>query len=142
MKGCALLRVNQGTVLSSRGGALSGCLLFIVLAGMLGYFGYKFGTAYWSYFEVRQKAREALSWAASGQMKSEGDMVQKIILNAHEVEVDLTPRNIQITQTSGAIIFIVSWVREVEFPYYTLPLKFKTTLTEQKRWGRGGFIIK
>jgi hypothetical protein len=30
----------------------------------------------------------------------------------------------------------------VEFPSYTLPLNFTTTQTGEKRWHKGGLIIK
>ena len=142
MKDFTLPGRRKGLPFEHRGAVTSGCLLFLIFILLLGYVGFKFGEAFWEYFEVRQKTREALNWAAAGQAKPEIDIVQKVIIKVREVGVELTPRNIQIKQTTDTLMILVSWSREVEFPYYTFPLKFRVTQTEEKRWQRGGLIIK
>ena len=142
MKDSTLLGGRKDLPLEHRGAVTSGCLVFLILILLLGYVGFKFGEAFWEYLEVRQKTREALNWAAAGQAKSEIDIVQKVITKVREVGVELAPRSIQIKQTTDTLTIRVSWSREVEFPYYTLPLKFRVTQTEEKRWHRGGLIIK
>jgi hypothetical protein len=142
MKDSTLLGGRKDLPLEHRGAVTSGCLVFLILILLLGYVGFKFGEAFWEYLEVRQKTREALNWAAAGQAKSEIDIVQKVITKVREVGVELAPRSIQIKQTTDTLTILVAWSREVEFPYYTLPLKFRVTQTEEKRWHRGGLIIK
>jgi hypothetical protein len=142
MKDFTLLGRRKGLPFEHRGAVTSGCLVFLILILLLGYVGFKFGEAFWEYFEVRQKTREALNWAAAGQTKSEIDILQKVMAKVREAGVELAPRSIQIKQTTDTLTIRVSWSREVEFPYYTLPLKFRVTQSEEKRWHRGGLIIK
>ena len=133
---------KKGFPLEGRGASTMGCLLFILIAGVIVYAGFKVGEAYWSFFEVRHKAREALNWAAAGSPKSEGEITKKVLDNISQVGVTLSSQNIQISQTTDTLTITVSWGQEVEFPYYTLPLDFSTTQTEKKRWHKGGLIIK
>jgi len=133
---------GKSFALGCRGAGAVGCLLFILIIGVLAYVGFKFGEAYWEYFEVRHKTREALNWAAAGKPKYDPDIVQQVIVNAKDVGVELFPRNIQIMHSTETLTIIVSWSQDVEFPYYTYPLQFKTTQTEEKRWHKGKLVIK
>jgi len=119
-----------------------GCLLFLIIAAVFLYFGFKFGSAYWNYFEVKYKIQETLNWAVAGTTKTEPEIMQKIMVNATEVGVSLKPRNIQIKQTADSLIISVFWEKELEFPYYTFPLKFDVTLAGEKRWHRGPLLVK
>lgn len=133
---------RKGLRLGWRGTSTMGCLVFILIAGVLGYVGFKLGEAYWRFFEVRHKATEALNWAVVRPPKSEADILQRVIENVAQEGVELSQQNIQILQTTDTLTITVSWVHEVEFPYYTLPLNFTTTQTEEKRWEKGGLVIK
>ena len=133
---------RKGFPLGRRGTSTMGCLVFILIAGVVGYTGFKVGEAYWTFFEARHKTLEALNWAVVRPPKSEPDILKRVIVNAAEVGVGLSPQNIQIIQTTETLTITVSWVHEVEFPYYTLPLYFTTTQTEEKRWDKGGLVIK
>jgi len=133
---------RKGFPLGCRGASTMGCLVFILVAGVIGYVGFRVGEAYWSFFEVRHKTLEALNWAVIRPPKSEPDIMQRVIVNAAQVGVELSQQNIQIMQTPDTLTITVSWVHEVEFPYYTLPLYFSTTQTEEKRWETGGLVIK
>ncbi len=136
------LQRNCASPLQNRGAVLSGCLLFLVIVAALGYVGYKIGEPCWEYLEVRQKTKEALNWAAAGQPKPEAEIIQKVIANNRETNVDIRERNVRIIPDQNLLIINVSWKREVPFPFYTLPLNFRVTLSEEKRWHRGGLIIK
>jgi hypothetical protein len=137
-----LWRKRKGFPLGYRGTSTMGCLVFILIAGVMAYVGFRVGEAYWSFFEVRYKTQEALNWAVAGRPKSEAEIVQKVITNVTQVGVELSSQNIQIAQTTDTLTITVSWGQGVEFPYYTLPLNFTTTQTEQKRWYKGGLILK
>ncbi len=119
-----------------------GCLFWLVLIVIGGFAGYKFGEAYWIYYQVREQVRQALIWTVAGGPKSEPAIVERVISQVRGADVQLTPRNIQITQTSDSLTINVSWAQEVEFPVYTYPLALEVSLTEIKRWGRGGLVIK
>ncbi len=142
MKSLTLLARRKGLISGCRGAGTGGCLLFLIGIGVLGYVGFKVGEAYWAYLEVRHKVREALNWAVAGGPKSNPEIVQKVIGNARETGTEFSPENIEIKQTTDILTIIVSWVEEVEFPYYKLPLKFKVNLSEVKRWHRGGLVVK
>jgi len=126
----------------NQGASTLGCLFFLVVIGAAGYVGLKVGTVYWDYFEVRQKIREALNWAVAGQAKSDAEIFLKVSSNVRETGLGLKPRDVKITHTSEDLTITVAWKREIEFPSYTLPLNFSVSLTEVKRWTRGGLIIK
>ena len=125
-----------------RGTTTSGCLIFLVVVGVLSYVGFKFGEAGWNYLEVKQKIREALTWAAAGKYKPEVEISQKVIVSVAEAGIQLKPRNIKIQQTKDSLIISVAWERQVEFPSYSFPLKYNVTLTEEKRWERGPLILR
>jgi len=125
-----------------RGATTAGCLLFLIIAGVAGYVGLKFGEAYWNYFEMRHKTREVLNWAAAHPPKTDKEIAQRLMAKAAEAEVELSSENIQILQRPDNLTITVSWGREVEFPYYTFLLNFKTTQTEEKRWYKRGVLIK
>ena len=127
---------------SRRGASTLGCLFFLVVIGAAGYVGLKVGTAYWDYFDVRQKIRETLNWAVAGQAKSDGEIFQKVVANVRQAGLELKPRDVKITHSGENLTISASWTREIEFPGYTLPLNFSVSLTEIKRWTRGGLIIK
>jgi len=133
---------GKGSSLECRGASTMGCLVFLLIAGVIAYVGVKVGEAYWSFFEVRHKTLEALNWAVPFPAKSEAEIIQRVIVNVSQVGVGLSPQNIQISQTTDTLTITVSWAQEVEFPYYTLPLNFSTTQTEEKRWEKGGLVIK
>ncbi len=125
-----------------RGTTAFGCLIWLVVIGGLAYAGFKFGEVGWNYLEVKQKTREALTWAAAGKYKPEIEISQRVIASVAETGVQLKPRNIKIQQTKDSLLISVAWERRVEFPYYSFPLKFNVTLTEEKRWERGPLILK
>jgi hypothetical protein len=119
-----------------------GCLVWLVLIAIVGFVGFKFGEAFWTYYQVREQVRQALTWTVAAGPKSEAEIVQRVISEVRSEEVQLTPRNVRITQTSDSLTLIVSWTQEVEFPFHTFPLDFEVRLTEIKRWGRGGLVVK
>jgi hypothetical protein len=127
---------------SRRGASTLGCLFFLVVIGSAGYVGLKVGTAYWDYFDVRQKIRETLNWAVAGQAKSDGEIFQKVVANVRQAGLELKPRDVKITHSGENLTISATWTSEIEFPGYTLPLNFSVSLTEIKRWTRGGLIIK
>ena len=136
MRDLTLVKKAKGNRPLHRGAISGGCLLFMILIGLLAYVGFRLGEAYWSYFEVRQKIQEALNWAVASSPKAELEIMQKVIAKAREGGVELSPQRIQIKQTKTTITIIASWEQEVEFPYYTLPLELKVSLTEEKRPAR------
>jgi len=126
----------------SRGTSTLGCLIFLILAVILVYAGLKFGSAIWTYFEVKYKIQEALNWAVAGGTKSDIEIAQKVIANVAETGVELKPRNISIKHTTDDLIIAVSWQQYIDFPYFSFPLNFKVTLTGEKRWLKGPLILK
>ncbi len=125
-----------------RGMTTFGCLIALVVLAILAYGGFKFGEAGWDYLGVKQKIREAVTWAAAGKHKTEVEISQRVIVSVAGAGIQLKPRNIRIQQTKDTLTVSVSWQRQIEFPYYTLPLKFEATLSEEKRWERGPLILK
>ncbi len=125
-----------------RGTTTFGCLIWLAAIGVLSYAGFKFGEAGWNYLEVKQKTREALTWAAAGKYKPELEISQRVIASVAEAGVQLKPHNIKIQQTKDSLLISVAWERQMELPYYSFPLKFSVTLAEEKRWERGPLILK
>ena len=128
--------------LCPKGFANTGCTVTIILIILLGLVGYKVGGAYWDYYEAREKVRDALTWAVAGQEKPEMEIVNRVIVNVDEVGIKLTPRNIRVVQSSSSLTINASWSREIDFLLFTFPLNFQINLTEIKRWGRGGLVVK
>jgi hypothetical protein len=91
---------------------------------------------------VKFKIREALNWAAAGKDKTEVEISKKVIVQVAEAGVQLKPRNIKIQQSKDTLTISVSWERQIEFPYYSFPLQFDVTLTEEKRWEKGPLILR
>ena len=115
--------------------------MFILI--VLGFVGFKVGQAFWNYYNVREQVRDALVWAVgSMQPKTETEISQRVLANAAGVGVQLSPRNVRISQTPENLTITAAWTEELEFPFYTFPLHFEVNLTEIKRWGRGGLVVK
>jgi hypothetical protein len=114
----------------------------LVLIAIVVFLGFKFGEAFWTYYQVREQVRQALTWTVAGDPKPEAEIVQRVISHVRTEEVQLTPRNVRIAQTPDSLTLIVSWTQEVELPFYTYPLDFEVSLTETKRWGGRGLVIK
>ena len=125
-----------------RGATFQGCLVFLLILATIAWLGFTFGEAGWNYLEVRQKTREALNWAVAGNPKTDREIIQKVIDNSREAEVFLTNRNIKVTHTAETLNITVSWERDVDLPFYTVPLDLTFTLSEIKRWYRGGLVVK
>lgn len=143
MNAFPLPKKGKDARLQDRGIATSGCLILLILLVVLGFVGFKVGQAFWNYYNVREQVREALIWAVAGmQPKIEVEISQRVISNASGVGVKLTPRNVRISQTSTTLTITAAWSEEVELPFYTFPLDFEVSLTEIKRWGRGGLVVK
>ncbi len=134
---------RKGGAFRSRGITTSGCLLSLILLAILGFVGLKVGQAFWNYYNVREQVREALTWGVgSMQPRTETEIAQRVISNASGVGVQLPSRNVRISQTPETLTITAAWTEEIEFPYHTFPLNFEVNLTEIKRWGRGGLVVK
>lgn len=120
-----------------------GCLTLLVLLAVLGFAGFRFGSAYYEYYQVREQVREVLTWTVAGNPKHEADVVKRVIARvAEEAGLWLTPKNIRITQTASNLTLRVFWVRDLDFLVYTYPMDFTVSLTEVIRWGGRGLVIK
>lgn len=125
-----------------RGMTALGCLVVLVFLAVLGFVGYKIGDAYWTYYQVREQVRQALTWAVAGQAKDEAAIVQKTITYVASTGLQLKSRNVRITQSPENLTLTVFWTHDLEFPYYTYPLDFEVRLSDVKRWGRGGLVVR
>jgi hypothetical protein len=120
-----------------------GCLTLLFFLAVLGFAGFRFGSAYYEFYQVREQVREVLTWTVAGQPKQEADVVKKVITRvADEVGLWLTPKNIRITQTANSLTISVFWVQDLDFLVYTYPMDFTVSLTEPLRWGGRGLVIK
>ncbi len=138
-----LANKGKGVRPQNRGITTPGCLVSLILLIVIGFVGVKVGQAFWNYYNVREQVRGALVWAAGGmQPKSETEITQRVISNAREIGVQLASQNVHIGQTPETLTITATWTEEIEFPYYTFPLNFEVNLTEIKRWGRGGLVVK
>jgi len=127
----------------SRGMTTPGCLMFLVLLAVLGFAGFRFGAAYYEYYQVREQVREVLTWTVADTPKHEADVVKRVIARvADEAGLWLTPKNIRITQTANSLTIRVFWVRDLDFLVYTYPMDFTVSLTEAIRWGGRGLVVK
>ena len=134
MEGQPSLKETTGFVQRNRGAASGSCLLFILIIVVILYSGFKFGMAYWTYFGMQNKTREALVWAAAGLPKSEGEIAQKVILKTQEFETEIYQKDVKVSQTPSTLTVKVSWVYDVVLPVYTFPMKFRIAMSEGKRW--------
>jgi hypothetical protein len=143
MNGFLLFGKRKGPAERSRGMTTPGCLTLLVLLAVLGFAGFRFGSAYYEYYQVREQVREVLTWTVAGNPKHEADVVKRVIARvAEEAGLWLTPKNIRITQTASNLTLSAFWVRDLDFLVYTYPMDFTVSLTEVIRWGGRGLVIK
>ena len=109
---------------------------------VLGYLGFVFGESYWSYYRVREKVRESLVWAVSERPKTDQEITRQVIINALDVGVNLTPRNIRLLHSADTLTIRVIWVRELNLLFTFYDKSFEVSLTDVKRWQGGGLVIK
>ena len=129
--------------LAPKNGASSlGCLVFLLVVIVLGYVGFVFGDAYWSYYRVREKVREALTWSVSGKPKTDQEISRQVIVNALDVGVRLTPRNIRLSHSSETLTIRVFWYQDLNLLASSYAKPFEVSLTEVKRWHGGGLVVQ
>lgn len=109
---------------------------------VLGYLGFVFGEAYWSFYRVREKVRESLTWAVSGTPKTDQQITRQVIINALDVGVNLTGRNIRLSHSADTLTIRVIWWREMNLLFTFYSKAFEVKLTEVKRWQGGGLVVK
>lgn len=136
------VEIPKGRFAPKRGASSLGCILFLILVIVLGYLGFVFGEAYWSYYRVREKVRESLVWAVSAKPKTDQEITRQVIINALDVGVNLTPRNIRLSQSADTLTIRVIWVRELNLLFTFYDKSFEVSLTDVKRWQGGGLVVK
>ncbi|MCX5918786.1 MAG: hypothetical protein NTX30_19160 [Deltaproteobacteria bacterium] len=143
MKGSLFFAKMKAPAERHRGMTTPGCLFLLILLAILGFAGYRVGTAYWEYYQVREEVRNVLTWTVAGTPKHEADVVKRVITRvADEAGLQLTPKNIRVTQTASSLTINVFWVQDLDFLVYTYPMDFTVSLTEPLRWGGRGLVIK
>jgi len=114
----------------------------LILLLVLGYAGFVFGEAYWSYYRVREKVRETLTWAVSAQPKTDQAINRQVVVNALDVGLKLTARNIRISHTTETLTIRVVWFHEMNLLFSSYFKPFEVSLTEVKRWQGGGLVVQ
>ncbi len=143
MNGFFCLGKRNGPARRDVGLTTSGCLFFLILLILLGLGGYRVAAAYWEYYQAREQVREVLTWAVAGGAKEEASIAQRVISTMkEETALPIAPRNVRVTQTSTEMTISVSWTRDLDFFVYVYPMDFEVRLTEIKRWGGRGLVIK
>ena len=143
MKESSTFEMRNGQTPGNGGMTSRGCLFFLLFLTILGVGLFRVGGAYWEYYQVREQVREALTWAVAGQAKDELSISQRVLSRVNEeTDLYLRPRNVLITQTADELTVRVFWTRDLDFWVYTYPLDLEVRLSEFKRWGGRGLVIK
>jgi hypothetical protein len=134
---------RNGPARGNGGVTTPGCLFILILIALLGLGAYRVGEAYWEYYQVREQVREVLTWAVAGGAKDEASIAGRVTSRLkEEMAFSTAPRNVRVTQNSTDLTISVSWTRGLDFLVYTYPMDFEVRLTEIKRWGGRGLVIK
>jgi hypothetical protein len=143
MNGTFGRKKRNGPARGNGGLTTPGCLLILILLVILGLGAYRVGEAYWEYYQVREQVREVLTWAVAGGAKDEASIASRVTSKLkEEMAFSTSPRNVRVTQNSTEMTVRVSWTRGLDFLVYTYPMDFEVRLTEIKRWGGRGLVIK
>ena len=125
-----------------RGASSLGCFLFLILVIVLGYVGFVFGEAYWSYYRVREKVREAITWAVADKPKTDQEIARRVVVNALDAGLKITARNIRLSHTADTITIRVVWLHDLNLLFSSYSKPFEVNLTEVKRWHGRGLVVK
>jgi hypothetical protein len=143
MNGSSCFGKRNGPGSGNGGVSTPGCLFILVLLVLLGLGAYRVGEAYWEYYNVREQVREVLTWAVAGGAKDEATIASRVSSRLREeMAFSISPRNVRITQNSTELTVAVSWTRGLDFLVTTYPMEFEVRLTEVKRWGGRGLVLK
>ena len=143
MNGLRSLKKWNGPARRNGGLTTPGCLFILILLVFLGLAAYRVGEAYWEYYNVREQVREVLTWAVAGGAKDEPSIASRVTSRLKEETVfSIAPSNVRVTQNSRELTISVSWTRPLDFLVYTYPMDFEVRLTEVKRWGGRGLVIR
>jgi len=143
MNGSSSFGKRNGLGSGNGGVSTPGCLFILVLLVLLGLGAYRVGEAYWEYYNVREQVREVLTWAVAGGAKDEATIASRVSSRLREeMAFSISPRNVRITQNSTELTVAVSWTRGLDFLVTTYPMEFEVRLTEVKRWGGRGLVLK
>jgi len=109
---------------------------------VLGYVGFVFGEAYWSYYRVREKVREAITWAVADKPKTDQEIARRVVVNALDAGLKITARNIRLSHTADTITIRVVWLHDLNLLFSSYSKPFEVNLTEVKRWHGRGLVVK
>jgi len=115
-----------------RGDSKLGCLIWLGVFVVVLYAGYKFGSAQWAFFSLREELYGLAKSAARERTLDQGVYQNEIIRRAEKIGIHLNPENIKITETEDDVTLEVSWIAEIAFPGYSFFKTYGVTASYKK----------
>ncbi|HEY7460493.1 MAG TPA: hypothetical protein VIC59_01285 [Gemmatimonadota bacterium] len=120
------MRPRTSDRLRQRGAGPVGCLLRLILLGAVLYVGFQFAAPHvqaWR-FEDAMKAQ-----AEAAEVNSDQEIRAALLRAAHELQVPLDTRALQVTRARGRIEITAEWTRDVVLPKYRRVLHFQRSIS-------------
>lgn len=105
-----------------RGRVSPGCLVSVLLLGVVVYVAAAFAVPYAQYWRFKETMEEQ---AVAAQRRTDAEIRQLLAESAARLEVPLEVRDIGILRTQRAIQIWADWTREVALPKYRHTLHFQ-----------------
>ena len=101
-----------------------GLLLGFTLLALGIYGGVQASYHYWAYWNLKEEAERAAIEVAAKE-EAQGSARGMIIAKAREYDIVFTEKDIAIKSAPTSITVSFAWERNIELPYYSLPLTFQ-----------------
>jgi len=89
-------------------------VFWLLILGLLGYTGFKFGKPYYRYFALRADAQEVAKVSFEFQQRNEEDIRNMIFARAKELEIPIDKKDILVTRGENIMRIRTSWSEVVD----------------------------
>jgi len=120
--------------LNSKGDSKLGCAFYLLIIGVLLYFGYMWGVAQWNYETMKKSTNEIIKILAADQNPQFQKYKDALIDKADDAGVDLYYEDIEISIKETTVVIELFWETPINFPGYTYYLEYTLVATRKKMY--------
>lgn len=119
---------------NTHGDSKLGCLIYIVILGLIIYVGYCWGKSQWDFESMKDVADETIKFAVEQREINYEMIQQRLIQRAEAIGITVYEEDIEISENESSITIDIYWDTPIPFPGYTYYLEHHLRKTRQKRY--------
>ncbi len=108
-------------VRSRRGAGSMGCLFFLLLVAVVGYFGVNVGDVFWNYWQYQDRMQQEARFAAH---RSDAVIRRRVALFADSLNLPDGAKNVRIRRGDHALYIWAEYYEHIELPGFVREFRF------------------